>query len=132
MKTKKNERILVAAFLILGILSGFAQSQVSLIPNPLDLAQCPAINTVFTLSSNFNPSCHTITADENATIVAINTNSNTNVSTVTINFFDNGMRAKITIGKLSDSGCSGAANGRVYDKIPIKTLVGIVSDNNWA
>lgn len=35
------------------------------------------------------------------------------------------MRAKITIAKLTDSNCSGAANGRVYDQIPIKTLVGL-------
>ncbi len=35
------------------------------------------------------------------------------------------MRAKITIAKLGGSDCSGAAGGKIYENIPIKTLVGL-------
>ncbi len=122
MKTRKIKTILLGACCLLSISNILAQNQVSLTPNPKDFAQCPAIITIFTLSSNFDPSCHTVSADENCTLT-LSTNPNTGVSTIAVNFFDNGMRAKITIAKLTDSNCSGAANGRVYDQIPIKTLV---------
>lgn len=125
MELRNNKHILIMVLLLKSVLDVVAQSQISLTPNPKDLAQCPSINIAFTLSSNFNPDCHTIEGDDYVEVISIDQVPNSNTYSVTLNFADAGHPAKVTIAKKTESGCGSAANGKIYDQIPIRTLVGL-------
>lgn len=115
MKKRRLKLVLVGTLYL--IFLNVCLSQVTLSPDPKLNAQCPEIQTTFTLSNNFNADCHEITPEGCSFTRSGNT--------LTVIFFDNGKRAKITIAKKTDSGCSNAASGKVYDEIPIKTLFGL-------